>query len=78
MKFVGRIPRSSIAGGAVVRVKYPPFDVLVAQASRRSEDSDPGGFIWAPLDRLDEFALPSVMHKVVKVALTRSGKGHNS
>jgi nitrite reductase/ring-hydroxylating ferredoxin subunit len=31
MKLVGRIPRSSVSGGALARVPYPPFDVLVSQ-----------------------------------------------
>jgi nitrite reductase/ring-hydroxylating ferredoxin subunit len=31
MKEIGRIPRSHVAGGAIVRVPYPPFDVLIAQ-----------------------------------------------
>ncbi len=29
MKLVGRVPRADIAGGAFVRLTYPPFDVLV-------------------------------------------------
>ena len=31
MKLVGRVPRSSVDGGEVVRVTYPPFDVLVSR-----------------------------------------------
>ena len=34
MKLVGRIPRESVGGGAVVRVPYPPFDVLVSQVGQ--------------------------------------------
>jgi nitrite reductase/ring-hydroxylating ferredoxin subunit len=30
LKFVGRVARSSLEGGALVRLTYPPFDVLVA------------------------------------------------
>ena len=30
MKLVGRIKRSALDGGEFVRVKYPPYDVLVA------------------------------------------------
>lgn len=45
------------------------LDLLVAQTPGRAKD-----FIWAPLDRLDEFALPSVMRKVVKAALSEAGK----
>ena len=30
MKLVGRVPRESLAGGAMVRLTWPPFDVLVA------------------------------------------------
>ena len=29
MKLVGRVPRAKLEGGAMVRVAYPPFDVLV-------------------------------------------------
>lgn len=29
MKLVGRVPRSAIANGELVRLKYPPYDVLV-------------------------------------------------
>jgi nitrite reductase/ring-hydroxylating ferredoxin subunit len=29
MKLVGKIPRSAIANGELVRLKYPPYDVLV-------------------------------------------------
>ncbi|HEY1959977.1 MAG TPA: Rieske (2Fe-2S) protein [Polyangiaceae bacterium] len=36
MKLVGRIPKSAIAGGELVRMKYPPFDVLVTM-----EDGEP-------------------------------------
>jgi nitrite reductase/ring-hydroxylating ferredoxin subunit len=28
--FVGRVPRSELEGGQMVRLAYPPFDVLVA------------------------------------------------
>ena len=31
MKRVGEVPRSSLAGGALVRLAYPPYDVLVAE-----------------------------------------------
>ncbi len=31
MKFVGRIAQARVVDGAVVRVTYPPFDVLVSQ-----------------------------------------------
>lgn len=34
MKLVGRIPRTSVLDGAVVRVPYPPFDVLVSQVGQ--------------------------------------------
>ena len=30
MTFVGRVPRSLLEEGRVVRLRYPPFDVLVA------------------------------------------------
>jgi 3-phenylpropionate/trans-cinnamate dioxygenase ferredoxin component len=30
LKFVGRVSRSSLEGGALARLTYPPFDVLVA------------------------------------------------
>lgn len=30
MKLVGRIKRSQIEGGELLRVKYPPYDVLIA------------------------------------------------
>lgn len=30
MKLVGRVPRAALADGALVRLPYPPFDVLVA------------------------------------------------
>lgn len=30
MTYVGRVPRSSLEGGRVERLAYPPFDVLVA------------------------------------------------
>lgn len=40
------------------------LDLLIAESPGRAED-----FVWAPLDRLDEFALPSVMRKVVRAAL---------
>ena len=46
------------------------LDLLVAQSPTRAKD-----FIWAPLDRLDEFALPSVMRKVVNAALSAAGEG---
>jgi nitrite reductase/ring-hydroxylating ferredoxin subunit len=29
-KFVGRVPRSSLANGSMVRLSYPPFHVLVS------------------------------------------------
>ena len=32
MKLVGKVPRSALAGGAMVRLPYPPFDVVVAVA----------------------------------------------
>lgn len=30
MRFVGSVPRSRLEDGAIVRLPYPPFDVLVA------------------------------------------------
>jgi len=30
LKLVGRVPRASVAGGALVRLEYPPWHVLVA------------------------------------------------
>jgi nitrite reductase/ring-hydroxylating ferredoxin subunit len=30
LKLVGRVPRASLDDGAMVRLKWPPFDVLVA------------------------------------------------
>jgi nitrite reductase/ring-hydroxylating ferredoxin subunit len=30
LRFVGRVPRSRLEGGEIVRLAYPPFDVLVA------------------------------------------------
>ncbi len=30
MKLVGRVPLASLTGGALVRLTWPPFDVLVA------------------------------------------------
>lgn len=30
MNFVGRVPRALLEAGSVVRLSYPPFDVLVA------------------------------------------------
>ncbi len=36
LKFVGRVPKSAIANGELVRLKYPPFDVLVTM-----EDGEP-------------------------------------
>jgi nitrite reductase/ring-hydroxylating ferredoxin subunit len=30
MMLVGRVPRAELEGGALVRLPYPPFDVLVA------------------------------------------------
>ena len=30
MKLVGRIPRASVLSGELVRLHYPPFDVLVS------------------------------------------------
>jgi nitrite reductase/ring-hydroxylating ferredoxin subunit len=30
LKLVGRVPRKSLEGGALVRLDYPPFHVLVA------------------------------------------------
>jgi nitrite reductase/ring-hydroxylating ferredoxin subunit len=30
LRFVGRVPRSALEGGEIVRLAYPPFDVLVA------------------------------------------------
>ena len=30
MKWVGRVAKKALEGGAFVRLKYPPFDVLVA------------------------------------------------
>ena len=36
MKFVGKIPKSEIESGELVRMKYPPFDVLVTM-----EDGEP-------------------------------------
>ena len=30
MKLVGRVPRASLDGGTMVRLPWPPFDVLVA------------------------------------------------
>jgi len=30
VKLVGRVPRSALAGGESVRLKWPPFDVVVA------------------------------------------------
>jgi nitrite reductase/ring-hydroxylating ferredoxin subunit len=30
LKLVGRVPRAELEGGALVRLAYPPFDVLVA------------------------------------------------
>jgi nitrite reductase/ring-hydroxylating ferredoxin subunit len=31
MKLVGRVPKSALEGGAMVRLEYPPFHVLVAK-----------------------------------------------
>jgi len=42
MKLVGRVPRSALAGGAMVRLEWPPFHVLVAMvdgAPRAIEDA---------------------------------------
>jgi nitrite reductase/ring-hydroxylating ferredoxin subunit len=30
LKLVGRVPRATLASGALVRMRYPPWDVLVA------------------------------------------------
>jgi len=30
MKIVGRLPRASVASGELVRIRYPPFDILVS------------------------------------------------
>ena len=30
MQLVGRIPRTQLAGGAMIRLRWPPFDVVVA------------------------------------------------
>ena len=30
MRLVGRVPRAHLEGGAIVRLEYPPFHVLVA------------------------------------------------
>ncbi len=46
------------------------LDLLIGRAETR----DPA-FVWAPLDRLDEFALPSVMRKVVAAALSGAATG---
>jgi nitrite reductase/ring-hydroxylating ferredoxin subunit len=35
MKLVGRVPRESLRDGALVRLAYPPFDVLVAEVDGR-------------------------------------------
>ena len=35
MKHVGRVPRSALEGGALVRLPWPPFDVLVALVAGR-------------------------------------------
>ncbi len=35
MKLVGRVPRQSIADGAMVRLAYPPYDVVVAEVDGR-------------------------------------------
>ena len=42
MKLVGRVARAALEGGAMVRLAYPPFDVLVAivnGAPRAIEDA---------------------------------------
>jgi nitrite reductase/ring-hydroxylating ferredoxin subunit len=42
MKLVGRVPRARLEGGAMVRLVYPPFDVLVSMvegAPRAIEDA---------------------------------------
>jgi nitrite reductase/ring-hydroxylating ferredoxin subunit len=31
MKLVGKVPRASLANGVMVRLAYPPFDVLVTE-----------------------------------------------
>jgi nitrite reductase/ring-hydroxylating ferredoxin subunit len=35
MKLVGRVPRASIEGGELVRLAYPPYDVLVTLSGGR-------------------------------------------
>jgi nitrite reductase/ring-hydroxylating ferredoxin subunit len=35
MKLVGRVSRDSLRDGALVRIAYPPFDVLVAEVDGR-------------------------------------------
>ena len=35
MKLVGRVQRSQLRDGALVRLPYPPFDVLVAEVDGR-------------------------------------------
>jgi len=32
-KLIGRVKRAELAGGAMVRLDYPPFDVLVAEVA---------------------------------------------
>ncbi len=44
------------------------LDLLIGRIDRHDPE-----FVWAPLDRLDEFALPSVMRKVVAAALSARG-----
>jgi nitrite reductase/ring-hydroxylating ferredoxin subunit len=34
VKLVGRVPKKSLEGGAMVRLEYPPFHVLVAMVGR--------------------------------------------
>ena len=35
MKLVGRVPKKALDGGAMVRLEYPPFHVLVAKVGPR-------------------------------------------
>ena len=51
MKLVGRVPRQSVADGAMVRLAYPPYDVVVAEVDGRcriGQKTDPNNTIGEP------------------------------
>jgi A/G-specific adenine glycosylase len=52
-----------------VRHGFTHFELELQLVVGRARDRDAGGDVWCPVDRLSDYALPTLMKKVVHHAL---------